>query len=510
MKKMHVFAALTIGSYEISMTIHQVSPTGEMKVLNKVKQKLELGQDTLRTKRISNDMLKKLCVELEKMKQVMMEYDVENIVAVGSTALREAKNQSFVLEQIKIKTGLEVKVVNNPQQSFLVYEGIVANSNFAKISKDGAAVLDASAGRLRISIYNKGDLILTQNITLGSIQIREWLKETGYSKKEQIGLIREMVDYRLKELDALFLEHLKVKTLIIAGDLFAASIAGGEQKDKILKEEEFKAICKESERIYVQNIALTEDADIILPAVIICEEFYKRIGASRVWISGIGMNDGIAYEYAVEQKYIQPVRDFYHDIYSEAEMTMKRYAADDKHNYYVEKASNVIFKGLAKSCGLTRKEELLLRIAAIMHNCGSYITLAHGDKSSSYIVKNTELIGLSNKDRKMIGEIIRYHKKDFDSFMEEVGDVNYSRKEMGTIGKLAVILGIANTLDAAHIQKFETIRTNIKDSEFRITVNSLSEGVLEKLFMKRHEEFFESMFGYTLVLREKNQRFVTL
>ena len=99
----------------------------------------------------------------------------------------------------------------------------------------------------------------------------------------------------------------------------------------------------------------------------------------------------------------------------------------------------------------------------------------------------------------MVSEIIRYHKMNMDEFLDAIDGQGLGRKETSLIGKLTVILGIANTLDAAHRQKFESMKTNVKNDEFRITVNSLSEGVLEKQFMERYEEFFESMYGYKLI-----------
>lgn len=510
MKKLHIFAALTIGSFEVSMSIYEVGPSDDMRLLNKVKQKVELGKDTLRLKKLSIEKTKRLIQELLKLKAMTEEYQVEEVLVYGATALREAKNQYFVLEQIKKETGWDVKVVNNPQQSFLIYKGVVSSPKFEEIAKDGAALLDASAGKLRVSIYHRGDLVLTQNVSLGSMQIREWMKRTGYSKKGQSGLIREMITYRFKELDAQFLENKKIQTLVLSGDLFTSRAGWKGKKGDLLSAEEFLKLCKKGEKLLEQNMALTEDADILLPSIIICEEFFKRMKAKQVWISGTDMNDGIAYDYATEKRYVDSSRDFNEAIYSEAVQTMKRYVADGSHNYYVEKACRTIFKGLAKEFGLSKRDELILRIAAILHNCGAYITLAHAVRGSSYIVKRTELIGLSNKERKMVSEIIRYHKMNMDEFLDAIDGQGLSRKETTLIGKLTVILGIANTLDAAHRQKFESIKTNVKNDEFRITVNSLSEGVLEKQFMERYEEFFESMFGYKLILREKNQRFTTL
>jgi exopolyphosphatase/guanosine-5'-triphosphate,3'-diphosphate pyrophosphatase len=510
MKKLHVFAAMIIGSYEITMTIYEVGSSGNMRLLNKVKQKVELGKDTLRLKKISNAKIKKLIQELLKLKMITEEYQVEEILAYGATAFREAQNRHFVLEQIKKETGIEVKVVNNPQHSLLVYKGVVSSTMFEEIAKDGAALLDASAGKLRVTIYHKGDLMLTQNVALGSMQIREWMKKTGYSKEGQSDLIREMITYRFKELDAQFLENMKIKTLVLSGDLFTSQAGWKGKKGDLLSEEEFLKLCKKGEKFLVQNMALTEDADILLPSIIICEEFFKRMNAKQVWISGMDMNDGIAYDYAVEKKYVTPRRDFNEDIYSEVIQTMNRYVADNSHNYYVENACRVIFKGLAKQFGFSKRDELILRTAALLHNCGSYITLAHAVRSSSYIVKRTEIIGLSDAERKLVSDIIRYHKMDFDEFIEAIENQELAESDAAMVGKMTVILGIANTLDAAHRQKFETIKTNVKNQEFRITVNSLSEGVLEKQFMERYQEFFEAMFGYKLILREKNQRFLTL
>lgn len=510
MKKTHIFAALTIGSYEVTLTIYEVSPQGGMHLLNKIKQKIELGKDTIRSGRISNEKVKQLCKKLLKLKPIMEEFGVEEVLAYGATALREAENQYFVLEQIKNITGFDVRIVNNPEQSFLVYKGVVSNPAFDEIAKDGVAILDASPGRLRVTIYHDGDLTLTQNVSLGSMKLREWVKNTGYSQEDKTFLIREIISYRFKELDSLFLDDVKLKTLIISGDLFTSQPRWKSKKGDILNAEKFLKLCRKGEKHLEQNMALTEDADILLPSVIICEEFFKRIGAKQAWISGIEMNDGIAYEHAMDTKYLPPHHDFTKDIHSEVVKVMNRFITETDHNYYVDKVGDIIFKCLAKRAGLTAHDRLLLHTAALLHNVGSYIAMTDSADISSYIVKRTDLVGFSDKDREMLGEIIRCHKMSYEDFLDTIGAQNFSREEMNLIGRLSILLGVANTLDVAHCQKFDTIRVNIKGDEVRITVNSLSDGVLEKNFIETRKEFFESMFGYKLVLREKNQRYVTL
>ncbi len=510
MSRLHVFAAITIGSYETTLTIYQVNGSGEMTLLNKVKEKLLIGKDTIRTGSISNGMIRKLCKKIEKLKRLIAEFGAEQVMVYGGTAIREAKNQHFILNQIKMATGYDVQVVTSPQQSFLIYKGVVSNPKFEEIGKDGAVILDASPGKLRVTIVSGGELVLTQNISLGTLLLREWLHETGYSREEQTVLIREMISYRFNELESVFLNDLNLKTLIIAGDLFLTQPAWKSKKGDVLNADKFLKLCKKARKTLSQNLSFTEDADILMPAVIICEEFFKKIGASEAWISGIEMNDGIAYEHAIDNRYIRGAHDFKKDIETEVVKIMKRYITATEHNYYVEKLGQILFRGLTKSAVLTEREQLYLKIAALLHNVGTYISMDDSTKISAYIVKRSEIVGLSGRERKIIGEIIRCHKMDYDTFMDYIGGQDYTRQEKVTIGKLAVLLGIANIIDVAHCQKFDTVKTAIRDEEFRITVNSLSDGILEKNFIKRYDEFFEAMYGYKLVLREKNQRFNTL
>ena len=510
MTKTHIFTTLTIGSYEVSATIYEVEANGTMRLLNKIKQKVEIGKDILESGVISYEKLKKLCQELNKMKSILAEYPVEDVLVYGATAIRQAGNQDFVLEMIKKETGFDVKVVNNPQQSFLVYKGVISSPKFYEVVKGGAAILDASAGMLRVSIYQNGSLVLTQNAPLGSMQIREWLRTTGYSKSDQSAVIREMLVYRFRELDSLFLEDLKIDTLILAGDLFTGRSGWRSKKGDLLKEDDFLRLCKKAEKALEKNSALTEEADILLPSVIICEEFFKRIEAKQVWISGVDMNEGIAYDYVYQKKYKKSIHNFEEDIYQDVIQTMNRYVGDPHHNYYVEKICTTIFKSLQKPFHLSEREKLLLRIAALLHNCGSYISMESSLRCSSYIVKRTEIVGLSNREKRAISEAIRYHKMSYPQFLESVKNQGFSRKEINVIARMAVILGIANTIDAAHKQKFDSIKATIHAEEFRITVNSLENGILEKQFMQKYQEFFEILFGYRLILREKNQRFRTI
>ncbi|HBA69997.1 MAG TPA: exopolyphosphatase, partial [Lachnospiraceae bacterium] len=84
--------------------------------------------------------------------------------------------------------------------------------------------------------------------------------------------------------------------------------------------------------------------------------------------------DGIAYEYAQDNKIILPEHDFEQDIIACAQNISKRYMGSKKRGETLEKIALTIFDSMKKVHGLGQRERLLLRLATLLHDCGKYIS----------------------------------------------------------------------------------------------------------------------------------------
>ena len=160
-----------------------------------------------------------LCGILDDFKRMMADFGVESWRACATSSLRELENPVIILEQIFQRTGIRVEILSNAEQHFLGYKSIAAiESGFKKAIQKGTAILDIGGGNLQISLFDKDALVLTQSIRMGSLRIRERLKELEKTTPHYDRLIEEFIRNDLTAFQRLYLKDRDIKNVILMGD----------------------------------------------------------------------------------------------------------------------------------------------------------------------------------------------------------------------------------------------------------------------------------------------------
>ncbi len=108
-----MFAAIDVGSFALELGIYEISDKTGIRNVEHIRHVIALGSDTFSEGKISYDLVDEMCRVLEKFTETMKMYRVKDYRAYATTAMREAKNSRIILDQIRVRTGLEVHIISN-------------------------------------------------------------------------------------------------------------------------------------------------------------------------------------------------------------------------------------------------------------------------------------------------------------------------------------------------------------------------------------------------------------
>ena len=506
------FAAIDIGSYEVSMKIFELSKKIGFRELNDVRYSLELGKGVYSDGKLDTQMLDVLCETLNDFKRMMQDFGVVEYRACGTSALRELANPLIIVEQIYRRTGFKVEILSNAEQHFLGYKSIAAiERGFKKMIQKGTAILDVGGGSLQVSLFDKDALVTTQSLKMGSLRIRQRLQELEKTTIHYDKLVEEFIRNDLTNFQRLYLKDRDIKNVILMGDFITDMIFQEEMKDKIITRNEFmkryEDMVDKTEDVLAQEMEIDpEYASLVVPTMVVCRSFIDIFQAEALWAPGVSLLDGIAYDYAEKKKFIRSVHNFENDILVTSKNIAKRYSSSKSHIQGTMNLCLNIFDSMKKVHGMGNRERLLIQIAALLHDCGKYISMGNVSECSYQIIMSTEIIGLSSLERKMIAYAVRYNTTAFVYYDEiQMLGAGIDRESYIKIAKMTAILRLANAMDRSHCQKVKGIKTVLKDRELQMVMDSSQDISLELGLLQDKVAFFEEVFGIRLVIRGKGR-----
>ncbi len=510
-----LFAAIDVGSFELELGIYEVTAKNKIRKIDEVRHVIALGSETYNTGKISYEMVEELSQVLGDFARIMKSYRITDYRAYATSAMREARNSQLVIEQIRVRTGIEIKIISNSELRFLGYKAIAAmGEEFDKNIRKGTAIVDVGFGSSQVSLFDEGLLVSTANLPLGVLRIHTILQDVHTTVDRTADLINEMIGHELEQYHKRYLEKHSVKYLIAVGDLilFLFRFTDNGKRQSKVSRSQFNELYEKLSRMTAGQIEeefelSAEYAAVLLPAASIFRKFLEMTGAEEIWIPGVRLCDGIAAEFYADHKMLNLKHDFEEDIISASRNMAKRYRSKTAHTELVESYALKIFDTIRKFHGMGARERLLLRIAAIVHGCGRFISVRNASECAYNIIMSTEIIGLSHLEREVVANVVRYLSKDFD-----YNDIQMEAEAFGCgnakdvtilIAKLTAILRLADSMDLAHKHAMKDCRMSVREDELVVTVDYRGDLTLDTISFEQHTVFFEEIFGICPVLKRK-------
>ena len=273
---------IDVGTNAAKLKICDVT-NSEIRTLYQARIPLRLGDDVFDNEYISERKKTQLIHTIQAFHSTCLAFEVENIRAVATSAMRIAKNAKEIVEEIKSSLNIVLEVISGDEEARLIQEG------FSLLDFDKSKpflIIDVGGGSTEISIFKNGQKSASKSFELGAIRL---LRSKGNET-----IWQELIEW-LNE----FIKN--------SNDLLVFGTGGNINKvQKILsiKNEETISVEKIIE-LHQKMLPLSfeermstfdlkaDRADVILPAMEIFIFILKNLQVNSISIPKIGLSDGV-------------------------------------------------------------------------------------------------------------------------------------------------------------------------------------------------------------------------
>lgn len=503
-------AVIDIGSSAIRTMVAEVGTKGEIRVLENLQKPVRLGKDVFTSGKISNPVMREAVEIIQNFKSVAGGYGVSKIQAVATNAVREAINRDNFMDQVFVRTGIDVEVLEGPEENRLELIAVEqALGTAVDLEKKNCLIVEVGSGSTEIIILNQGKVELTRSISLGSIRLPE---QTIAGKTQATDMqrvlkrsIREVASYAANECS---LEQVDV-FIALGGDMrFVAKqlIEQLPEKFATIEKKTFEGfvnkLAKRSTEEIVGEFGLPyPEAETLFPSLLFYLYFLAETKAEQIIVPMASIRDALLFEMAQMLSGYKRT-DLSKQVLSSARHLGERFHYDKAHASCAASFALKLFDFLQAEHGMGSRERLLLEVSAIVHDIGSYISVMSHHKHTAYLVDAAEIFGLRKADKNIVSNVARYHRRSLPK-PSHVPYMSLTRTDRAVVSKLAALLRVADALDKSHhqiVRNFVIERT--KQAYVLWVPDDAGDISLERSALTEKGDLFADIFGTPVVIKQ--------
>lgn len=502
---MRMIGAIDLGSNAVRLALARPKGDSDIEIVESSRESVRLGMEVFSLGYITDISLKRLNHAFIHFKDVLEKHGVTNLRAVATSALREAKNRSQVVETIKKCSGIELEVISGQEEAELVHRAILQS---VKLNSKVALLIDIGGGSIETTLVEEGSILDTESFKMGAVRLLSKLEETKIGEKnfnllvkDGIENIRKMLKKTLgkRSIDIGICTGGNVDALAdLRKELFSKSNDELKLSDlsELIDKLESKSVPERIKELHLRP----DRADVILPAALVLHKIMKAVEIDSVLVPHVGVKEGVLLHMLDRANHKMEKEEYAQTIHS-AKQLGRKYDFDELHAKTVARHAVSLFDQLQDVHELEVRYRVILETAALLHDIGYYISETGHHKHSYYLIWNANLLALSEKERSIVALVARYHRKSHPTSKHDVFN-SLSTKDQIVVSKLAGMLRIADAMDRSHsafVQEFKAVKSSGK---LTLKLRGSHALLLEKWAILKKADLFEKAFELKINLED--------
>jgi exopolyphosphatase/guanosine-5'-triphosphate,3'-diphosphate pyrophosphatase len=502
-------AVLDMGASAIRLVVADVARPGVIHVLEEASRGILLGRDTFSAGVIRPQTADAAFAALDGFRKIIGGYDVQEVRAVATSAVREARNGELFLDRARARTGFAFETITEAEETRLMYVAVRhALKGHAALRGTSTLLMEVGGGSTSATLLRRGLPIHSGVYALGAVRLRQRLDLRRHQHDLQVALLKRAIANVIDEI-RLEIPLKRVTQLVASGGdmrLAASQILEQESADGIreIPRDAFLAFCDDVERLDDDALLArfrlpAVEAETLVPSLLTYRAVLCDTTAKALVVSDASLRAGALLDLPEPHAGAVP-KEVHQQVLASAEAFGHRYRFDHAHGRHVADLAIRLFDQLRDEHGLSDRHRLLLEIASLLHDIGIYVSLRQHHKHSQYLLTASQIFGLSRDETDIVANVARYHRRALPA-QSHPPYIELDRGDRLVVNKLAAILRVANALDAEHLQKVTDVQLVRGEKAWSLQLVGDGDVTMEKMAAAARADMFVEVFGRSLNVR---------
>ncbi|MDP2317733.1 MAG: Ppx/GppA phosphatase family protein [Acidobacteriota bacterium] len=482
-------AAIDIGTNSVHMIVVRVRPDFSFEVVDREKEMVRLGAGGLDGKEMTPESMNAALQALSKFQRLATSHQVDEILAVATSATREAENGGAFLKAIERKTGIRARLITGTEEARLIHLAAVYGVDTPK----PAVVIDIGGGSVEITRGSGREIEFARSFKMGVIRLTERFVDSdpisSRDERKMVEFISEQADRYLETIvEAGYDRVIGTSGTILSLGSVATAIDRGAVPTEIrnlrvpaksLRKLRKSAIDMDlEERMHLPGLD-PRRADLMVAGAILLDTILRRLGAEEITLCDLALREGVLLDYIHgHRKHITRI-DRYPDVRRRSVIELaERCSWEGEHSRQVAALALTMFDLTRRIHGLGEREREWLEYAGFLHDIGNHISYEKHHRHSYYLIKNGDLRGFEPDEIDIIALVTRYHRRATPKD-HHIGQQDLNKSQRHAVEVLSAFLRLAETLDRSRHGVIRGLEVRERLGQLRIKVQAVGDAELE-------------------------------
>ena len=514
-------AAIDIGTNSVHMVVVKIQPTlPAFTIVAREKETVRLGDRDPRTGNLKPEVMEKAIAALGRFQEIARHSNADEIVAVATSATREAPNGRDFLQQIQARLGLEVSLISGQEEARRIYLGILSGM---ELNNQPHIAIDIGGGSTELILGDSYEPRSLSSTKVGAVRLSAQFVTTDPISHRELqylrAYIRGLLERPVEDLQAYLRPGEKPRLVGTSGTIECLAKIHAAQTSGTIPQslqgyevslDDLRDILKKlrklsyEERIQVAGVS-ERRGEIIVAGALILVEAMELLGIGSICVCERSLREGLIVDWMLDRGLVEE-RLFYQSSVRRLSTLQiaQKYQVNLQYAQRVAQFALTLFDRTQHQLHHWQdSERQLLWAAAVLHNCGLYVSHSAHHKHSYYLIRNSELLGYTETEVELIANLARYHRKSLPKKKHESYS-NLPKLQQHMVEELSALLRLAVALDRRQIGAVSQILCQYMPQckQLHLTLIPSTPGdlcELERWSLDYKKEAFETQFDATVV-----------